>query len=166
MGQTSSPSVFQVKSPPSKNLNGPNCSSRTTLFLLSEPSVGLVFDSEQSGLGPAESAAGTKSCFAARQVSATLAGPSVCFSGSCPPGLPESIITVSPAGVTISVAPPPSESIQSISSAFSVGPDCAEARAQTVKAISSMHTKRFMIGDLAGREICLANAATAKLNSL
>src|SRR5438552_14229786 len=87
MGQTSSPSVFQVKSPPSKNLNGPNCSSRTTLFLLSEPSVGLVFDSEQSGLGPAESAAGTKSCFAARQVSMGLAEPSVCFSGICSPGL-------------------------------------------------------------------------------
>src|SRR6266550_8781318 len=87
MGQTSSLSVFQVKSPPSKNLNEPSCSSRTTLFLLSEVSAGLVVESEQSGLGLGESAAGMNRCFAARHCKASLAAPSVCLSAIASPGL-------------------------------------------------------------------------------
>jgi len=73
IGHTNSLSEFQVKSPPSKNLKDPNCSSRTTLFLLSYVSAGLVLESVQNGLCWTEPEAGMNFCFAARHCSASPA---------------------------------------------------------------------------------------------
>ena len=56
------------------------------LFLLSEVSAGLVFDSEQRGLGRAESGAATVCCLAARQRNVSREVPSACFNAMDWPG--------------------------------------------------------------------------------
>src|SRR5438094_881860 len=59
--------MFQVKSPPSKNRNGPSSSSKTMLLALSEGSGGFSMILLHAGLGSFEADASMKRCLAARQ---------------------------------------------------------------------------------------------------
>src|SRR5690242_5101284 len=78
--------MFQVRSPPSKNTNGPKFRTSTMLLALSVVSSGFEGASEQSGLGSKFGGTGAKCCFAARHRSERFNPPAVCLSTISDPG--------------------------------------------------------------------------------
>ena len=87
-GQTSAPSVFQVRSPPSKNRNGPKLTRRddavAVVAAVRDPWAWCSLHRAALALLPL---ALTNFSFMPRNCSVSLAAPGACFSGSVSPGL-------------------------------------------------------------------------------